>query len=116
MANEPPVGVELADYFVKKLKRLNKKYPKVRADVQAFVRLLESGETPGDQVPGVGYTVYKVRIRSSDIPRGKSGGYRILYYLKTDEHLMLLTIYFKSEQTDISPGAIRQIIEDEKNS
>jgi mRNA-degrading endonuclease RelE of RelBE toxin-antitoxin system len=112
MPNKPPVQVELADYFLKDLKRLYKKYPKVRTDVQAFVRLLETGETPGDQIPDVGYSVYKVRIQNSSAQRGKSGGYRIIYYVQTADSLILLTIYSKTERENLSTEEIRRIIKD----
>jgi mRNA-degrading endonuclease RelE of RelBE toxin-antitoxin system len=84
----------------------------VRTDVQAFVRLLESGETPGDQVPDVGYTVYKVRIQNRSVQRGKSGSYRIIYYVQTSELLILLTIYSKSERENITAEEIRRIIKE----
>ena len=67
---------------------------------------------PGDQVPGVGYSVYKVRVRNSDLQKGKSGGYRVLYYIRTANLLVLLTIYIKSEQADISLDMLRSIIKE----
>jgi hypothetical protein len=33
--------------------------------------------------------------------RGKSGGFRIIYYLRTETHILLLTIYVKTEQDDM---------------
>jgi mRNA-degrading endonuclease RelE of RelBE toxin-antitoxin system len=47
----------------------------------------------GDQIPGVGYSVFKVRIKNSNNQKGKSGGYRFIYYLKTDTQILLITIY-----------------------
>jgi mRNA-degrading endonuclease RelE of RelBE toxin-antitoxin system len=111
MTSKPPRRVELTDYFLKDLKRLYRKYPNVRRDAQQFVRLLESGVIPGDQIQNIGYTVYKARIRNSDIQRGKSGGYRVIYYLRTADLVMLLTIYSKSEREDIDAADIRRIIE-----
>jgi mRNA-degrading endonuclease RelE of RelBE toxin-antitoxin system len=75
---------------------------------------LQQGETPGDQIPGTQYTVFKVRIKNSDIAKGKSGGYRVIYYVKTSEWVVLITIYAKTEQSDISPEIIKQIIDDYK--
>jgi mRNA-degrading endonuclease RelE of RelBE toxin-antitoxin system len=98
--------------FKKEIKNLHKRYRSVQADVQPLIDQLEQGETPGDQVPGIGYPVYKVRVRNTDIPKGKSGGYRVLYYIHTANLLVLLTIYIKSDQEDINPNMVRIIIEE----
>jgi mRNA-degrading endonuclease RelE of RelBE toxin-antitoxin system len=51
--------------------------------LKTLVNQLEQGETPGDQIQGTGHSVYKVRLPNTDAQRGKSGGYRVIYYLKT---------------------------------
>jgi mRNA-degrading endonuclease RelE of RelBE toxin-antitoxin system len=61
-------------------------------------------------LPKTGYTVFKVRIKNSDIQRGKRSGYRMVYYLKTPETVLLITIYSKTEQDDVSAAQIRRII------
>lgn len=107
------INVRAFPRFVRDLKRLSKKYHNVRADVDHLVEQLSEGETPGDQIKGTGYTVYKVRIASTDTKRGKRAGYRVIYYVQTLELLFLITIYVKSEQTDIPPDEVRRIIEEE---
>ena len=77
-----------------------------------FIERLEQGETPGDQVQGTRRLVYKARIRNTDRQRGKSGGYRVIYYLRTVDRVILLAIYSKTEQADISAAEIRRMIED----
>lgn len=42
--------------------------------------------------------------------RGKSGGFRIIYYIETEEILLLVTIYSKTEYADIDEETIRAII------
>ncbi len=69
---------------------------------------LEQGETPGDQLQGIGYTVYKVRVKNSDAQRGKSGGYRVIYYVQTEEHITMLAMYSKSDQADIGAETLRR--------
>lgn len=115
MTNEPRIQVELSRRFRKDVKHLRKKYPHVREDVQGFIDRLEAGETPGNQVQHIHYTVYKVRLINSDVQRGKSGGYRVVYYIKTAERILLITIYTKSEVSDISDEMIRSIIEAHEN-
>lgn len=107
-----PIQVEIARPAARSLKRLSKKYPHAIDDIERLIQRLESGETPGDQVPGVGYTVYKVRLKSSDLTKGKSGGYRVIYYLRTADHTILITIYVKSEQIDLSADEIKRLIEE----
>jgi hypothetical protein len=51
-------------------------------------------------------------LRNRDASRGKSGGYRVIYYVKTAANLFLVYIYTKSEQQDIGHNEIRQIIEE----
>lgn len=42
-----------------------------------------------------------------------AGGYRMIYYAQTTSGRLLVTIYSKTEQSDISPDDIRRIIEEE---
>jgi mRNA-degrading endonuclease RelE of RelBE toxin-antitoxin system len=77
-----------------------------------MIEQLEQGELPGDKIPSIGYTVFKLRVRNSDIQKGKSGGYRLIYYVKTATAIILLTIYTKSEQVDMAVKDIQSIITD----
>jgi mRNA-degrading endonuclease RelE of RelBE toxin-antitoxin system len=60
------VPVYYSDTFRRQLKRLSRKYRRIRADVQPLIEQLDAGETPGEQIQGTGYTVYKVRVANSD--------------------------------------------------
>jgi mRNA-degrading endonuclease RelE of RelBE toxin-antitoxin system len=110
MTERPCVQVEAAPTFKRNLRKLAKKYRSIRNDLQPVIEQLEQGELPGDQIPGVGYAVFKLRIRNSDTQKGKSGGYRLIYYLKTATGIILLTVYAKSEQVDIAADDIQTII------
>jgi mRNA-degrading endonuclease RelE of RelBE toxin-antitoxin system len=107
------VLVSYSDAFKRQLRRLSRKYRRIRSDVQPLISQLEAGETPGDQIQGVGYTVYKVRVRNSDAKRGKSGGYRMIYYLPTQDSVLLVTIDSKTEQSDIDDAEVARIISEE---
>ena len=76
-----------------------------------MIERLERGETPGDQIRRTGFSVFKVRIRNRDAQRGKSGGYRMIYYLKTPDRVILVTIYSKTDQGDVTAAEIRQILD-----
>ncbi len=112
MTTKPPVEVIYAPVFTRAIKRLHKKFPKVAIELRPLIQQLENGETPGDQVQGTGYTVYKARVRNSQAQRGKSGGLRVIYYIKRAERVILVTIYSKTEQVDITADEIRRIIEE----
>lgn len=72
---------------------------------------LEAGGTPWDRITGNKYPVYKVRVNNSDARRGKSGGYRVIYYIQTPEAILLTNIYSKSDRSNISNEEIEQIID-----
>ncbi|VXD20049.1 type II toxin-antitoxin system RelE family toxin [Planktothrix paucivesiculata] len=110
MSKQPLIQVEVSPIFKRNLHTLVKKYRSIRNDIQPIIEQLERGELPGDQIPEIGYVVFKLRVRNSDIQKGKSGGYRLIYYIKTATAIILLTIYAKSEQVDIAADDIRSII------
>jgi len=110
MSEQPLILVKAAPTFTINLRNLAKKYRSVRNDIQPVIAQLERGELPGDRISGISYDVFKVRVRNSDIQKGKSGGYRLIYYLKTENGIILLTVYTKSVQADIPADEITGII------
>ncbi len=110
MSEQPFIQVEAAPTFNRNLRTLAKKYRSIRNDIQPVIAQIERGELPGDQISQIGYEVFKLRVQNSDIQKGKSGGYRLIYYVKTATGIILLTIYTKSEQADIAADDIRSII------
>ena len=107
------MAIRYSDTFKRQLKRLSRKYRRVRSDLQPFIEQLEAGQTPGDQIQGTGHTVYKVRIANTDAQRGKSGGYRVIYYMKQQDDILLITLYSKTEQADIGTDDVIRIIQEE---
>ena len=114
MSSDPPspVPITFTPEFKRNLRHLAKKYRHIKSDLQPVLDQLASGSKPGDQVPGVRYDVFKVRAKNSDASKGKSGGYRLIYYVKSASERVLVTVYSKTEQADIAPEEIRQIILD----
>jgi mRNA-degrading endonuclease RelE of RelBE toxin-antitoxin system len=110
MTNEQPVQIGFAPAFQKDIKRLRKRYPRIQQAIQPLVDQLVAGEIPGDQVQSTGYIVYKVRLPNRDAQRGKSGGYRVIYYIRTQKQIVLLTVYSKSDRSDTSADDIHAII------
>ncbi len=108
--------VSYADVFKRQVRRLGRKYRHIRSDIEPVIRQLEAGETPGDRLQGIDHTLYKVRVKNSDAKRGKSGGYRVIYYLQTSEHTVLVAIYSKTEQSDIDLTELAEILREEGQS
>jgi len=71
---------------------------------------LQSGNFIGDRISGLDSTILKVRAKNSDIPIGKSGGYRIIYQVIPPKCVLLLLIYAKSDRADVSLKEIEDAI------
>lgn len=110
MSINPPIEVRTSERFDREIRQLAKRYRRIRIDIQPIIDQLEAGELPGDQIPGMDYTLFKVRIKNSDVQKGKSGGYRIVYYVKTATNILLITLYSKSDKSDITADEVREII------
>ncbi len=108
--DDSPLEIKLTPQFQKDLKSLGKRYRSIRKDLQPLIEDLQSGNTPGDRIQGLKRQIFKVRLKNSDIQKGKSAGYRVLYYLQTKTGVVLLTIYSKSDLSDISDRLVEQII------
>ena len=121
MANEAEaITIRFADDFEANLYALAKRYRSIRNDVQPVIEQLQAGNFIGDRIPGMGedYIILKVRVKNSNIQKGKSAGYRMIYQVESPSIVLLLTIYSKSvkrsypegNRTDISLNEIRSII------
>jgi mRNA-degrading endonuclease RelE of RelBE toxin-antitoxin system len=95
--------------FRREYKSLAKKYLSLNADMQDLVAELQENPILGTSL---GNNAYKIRLAISSKNKGKSGGARVITYFITDDNeLYLLSIYDKSEQTDISDKALKCLIE-----
>ncbi len=115
MPNEQPsVFIDLTPEYKQNLRDLSKRFRNIRSDVQAIIEELQQGNFVGDRIGGLGeeYIVYKVRVRNSNIRKGKSAGYRLIYQLESPTSILLLTIYSKSDREDIGINQIRDIVAD----
>lgn len=97
--------------YRKELKQLARKYPLVLDETEKLVRELIADERPGDKLQRVGYDAYKVRFANPSAGRGKSGGFRVIYYVQLVDRVVLLTLYSKTEQEDVPVERIRALIE-----
>lgn len=104
------VQVEFTPEFKRNLRALARKYRHIRSDIQPVIQQLEAGEIIGDKVPGVKYAIFKVRVSNSDIRKGKRSGYRLIYHLRSPKNIILVTLYSKLDQSDVSAREIKRII------
>jgi hypothetical protein len=69
MSINPTVQVTTTSEFDTAILQLSKRYRRIRIDLQPIIEQLEAGAFPGDQIPNIGYTVFKVRVKNSDIQK-----------------------------------------------
>ena len=101
--------VEYLKVFNKQLEQLERKYPRTTREVRALVHHIMQGNRPGQRIPRIGYPVYKVRLPNRAARRGKSGGFRIIYYVQFSDRVTLLTIYSKTDESDISLRELQEL-------
>lgn len=95
--------------FDKELKRLVKKYPSLKREIANLFHLLETEPTAGTSL---GRGCYKIRLAIASKGKGKSGGARVITHCAvTETAVILLSIYDKSEQADISDKQLQKLLE-----
>ena len=112
MLINPSVQVSTSDRFESEIRQLGKRYRSIRLDIQPIIEQLEAGELLGDQIPNMDCDLFKVRIKNSDIQKGKSGGYKLIYYIKTSENILCVLIYSKSDEDNVTSLEIKKIIQE----
>ncbi len=93
--------------FKKNIKALYKKHRNILKDIKLLENTLLNNPKAGILLSD---NCYKIRVRNSSIPTGKSGGFRVIYYYLENSNLYFLAIYSKSDMENISDGKIKQII------
>ncbi len=110
-----PTKISSHPRFERKVKKLEKRFPDIDDVLESLLIQLENDERPGDKIPNIGQDVYKVRLANPSAQKGKSGGFRIIYYVRLVDRVVLLTIYAKSDQPDISVQDIIALLDDLPN-
>jgi hypothetical protein len=95
--------------FARKLKKLAKKYSSLKEDLLPLLNELETNPTLG--IP-LGKDCYKIRLSISSKGKGKSGGARIITYVRViNKSVFLIDIFDKSEQSNITEKELIMLIE-----
>jgi mRNA-degrading endonuclease RelE of RelBE toxin-antitoxin system len=102
--------IELTDNFKKEAKKLIKRYASLRTEIEELGKELAENPTTGTSL---GNDVYKIRLAIVSKNRGKSGGARVISFVKIiDETVFLLSIYNKGEKDTISDKEIEALLAD----
>ena len=111
MANE----IRLTRFFIKKAKRLLKKYNTLENSLKQLEQSLIVNPFLGSSY---GSNIYKIRLADNSKGKGKSGGFRVITYLIKESEgtikIYLITIFDKSEEASISKDDIEKIISEEE--
>ena len=98
--------------FNARLKRLARRFPSVLDEVDALKEELQRGERPGQLYRGVGIVVYRVRRANVSAGRGRRGGFRISYYVHTEELVALIAISQRKDAPYLSAYEINQLLKE----
>ncbi|WP_236579359.1 type II toxin-antitoxin system RelE/ParE family toxin [Pseudanabaena sp. lw0831] len=110
--DESLIVIQFTDVFKRQVRDLAKLYRQIKLDLQPIFEQLKNGKLIGDQVQKTSYTVFKVRVKNSDIQKGKSGGYRVIYYVKSSTNILCILIYSKSEEDNVTSTEIKKVIQE----
>jgi mRNA-degrading endonuclease RelE of RelBE toxin-antitoxin system len=101
-------SIKTISVFEKQARRLSRKYPSLKKDLLELVLLLKENPETGTSL---GNNCYKIRMAISSKSKGKSGGARIITHIVVaDQFVYLLSIYDKSEKTDLTDGELKQLL------
>jgi len=96
--------VVLTSGFKKELKRIAKKHRQILADIDSLVDQLAENPAIGTDL---GRNIFKIRLAISGSSKGKSGGARVITYIKITAHTVVLAeIYLKSEYDTVDVDAV----------
>jgi mRNA-degrading endonuclease RelE of RelBE toxin-antitoxin system len=95
------------------VKKLSKKYKSTISDIDLFIKRVRNNEDfKTDRVQGIKLPIYKTRIKNSSINQGKSGGFRVMYHVKVNDILYILSIYSKNTVGNIDKKDIISSLKD----
>ena len=94
--------------FKRFFKKLLKKYPSLKSDLQLLVEKLSDNPEIGVHL---GYGIYKIRLAISSKGKGKSGGARIItFVVYKDNEVFLVFIYDKNKLENITKEQILKML------
>lgn len=104
--------------FQKDVKEYKKRFKNITKDLDVVIGKLATGDLLGENVPNIKIKlldeeIRKVRVINTNTNKGKSNGYRLIYYVvKNDGTIYLLTVYYKKDKENITPTEIEKLIKE----
>lgn len=101
-------NVKTIPVFERQAKRLIKKFPSLKKEIQSLISELKEEPTKGNPIS---HDCYKIRLAIASKGKGKSGGARVITHIvfKKDT-VFLLTIFNKSDMESLSDKEILELI------
>jgi len=97
--------------FRKELKQIAKRHRQILSDIKILIE--ELAKTP-EIGTNLGKNVYKIRLAISGTSKGKSGGARVISYVKiVDNTVVLAEIYLKSQYDTVDADGVIKKLADE---
>lgn len=95
--------IYISKHFVKQAKKLKKKFPHIKDDLVEALKFFK----PDNEIH-IGKSIFKLRIKSQDLNKGKSASLRCYVYLYRKKDLLTpICIYFKSENSIVSANELQ---------
>jgi mRNA-degrading endonuclease RelE of RelBE toxin-antitoxin system len=100
--------IETIPRFDKDIKKLKKRFPKIKNDLIFLIEELSKNPNIGTHLEN---SIFKIRLQNSSIPTGKSGGFRVIYYfIDAENNLYLMSIYSKTQKENISENELLELL------
>jgi mRNA-degrading endonuclease RelE of RelBE toxin-antitoxin system len=101
-------NIELSANFKKEAKKLVKKFPSLKQELATLFTQLQTNPTMGTPL---GNDIYKIRLAIASKNKGKSGGARVLSFVKvTATTVLLFSIYNKGDVDSLTDKEIQNLI------
>ena len=99
--------IVLTDNFKKEAKKLIKKYASLKAELASLFKKL----APPTMGTPLGNDLYKIRLAIASKNKGKSGGARVMSFVKvTHTTVLLFSIYNKGDRDTISNKEVEELL------
>ena len=100
--------IRFTNYFQKQAKKLAKDFPNVGNDLFHELEIFSRDSAKID----LGKNIFKLRVKNSDIPCGKSGGYRLIVYSSNNKKTLVPFIIFsKRDKENVALAFIEKSLE-----
>ena len=105
------IKISFSSFFDSRVKKFVKKFPSLADELREFLESLQENPLIGQSL---GAGLYKIRLASNSKGKGKSGGFRIINYIvtenKEDIDITILTIYDKSEDSTMKKNILVKMV------